>query len=188
MPAQMTAFFAEPVITTTDPEGGRLDAADNILLVVVDSMRADTVGADRHKSLPPLFPTMEKLVADGTNFRRAYTVGNQTRLSTFAFLSGQSPRYGRFYSWEWDLSPQQRSRFHAANPPLLARVLRKAGYRTAAIGKSHLQAFTSVPAYERVNPATIGPIQEARWLDGKHVVFGKVVSKEVRADVTWCRA
>jgi arylsulfatase A-like enzyme len=44
------------------------------------------------------------------------------------------------------------------------QVLRAAGYKTAAIGKSHVQPMTGFPAEQRVDPASLGLIQEA-WQD-----------------------
>ena len=141
-----TVFMAEPVIVTnTADESGRtaarevtgLDVADNVLLIVVDAQRSDTIGQPaRDRKLPKLFPTMEKLVDDGVSFTRAYSVGNQTRLSTFAFLSSQYPTYGRYHLVKWNYSDQQKRAFYDADPPLAARLFRKLGYRTVGVANN----------------------------------------------------
>ena len=136
-----TALLAEAVITTTDPAAARaatgLDVADNVLMVIVDSQRADTISPLRHaRRLPHLFDTMESLVEQGTTFTQARSAGNATRLSTFTFLSGQYPRYGRFHSPAWDLTPEEKLAFYAGDPPLLPRLLRKMGYRTWSVGNN----------------------------------------------------
>ena len=132
-------LLAEPVITTRDPvaarEGTGLEAAYNILWVVVDAQRADTLTPSRQRrNLPAFFPNMEALIASGTTFSQARSVANQTRLSTMSFLSSQYPGYARFATSDWDLSAAFKSRFYAGNPPLLPRLLRRLGYRTHTIG------------------------------------------------------
>lgn len=138
-PHRDTVMLAEPVLTTTD--SGEAEAAtglaeaDNVLLIVVDAQRADTVSPVRKRvRLPAFFSTMEALVSSGTAFTEARSVGNQTRLSTYAFLSGQLPRRGGFHHPEWDLPPEFKAAWYARNPPMLGRVLRKRGYRTVSIG------------------------------------------------------
>ncbi|MFT7621089.1 MAG: arylsulfatase A-like enzyme, partial [Myxococcota bacterium] len=135
-------MLAEPVITTSDPvaaeERTGLGAADNLLIVINDSQRADTLKPVRERAglMKNLFPVMEQLVDDGVTFTRARSVGNQTRPSTFGLLSGQLPRYGRFHSEPWALSPQFKEHFYDGQPPLLPRVLRRLGYRTYTVGNN----------------------------------------------------
>ncbi len=120
----------DPVVTAPAPV-----PADNVLLVVVDALRADALGrvaAARKRAA--LFPTFARLGNEGVEFTQSFSVGNQTRLSTYAFLSGQWPRFGRFHSVQWDLEPEDKARYFAARPPLLGRLLAEAGARTATFG------------------------------------------------------
>ncbi len=135
------ALLAEAVITTLDPAAAKtttgLEAADNVIIVISDAQRDDTIAPGRHRvALKRLFPIMEGLVDSGASFREARSVGNQTRLSTFALLSSQYPRYGRFHSVPWDLSEQFKRRYYDGDPPLMPRVLRRLGYRTISIGNN----------------------------------------------------
>ena len=133
------AWLIEPVITTGDPATLRattgLAAADNVLLVIVDAQRADTVGALREaRGYPPFFQGMEALAAEATNFTTARAVSNQTRQSTFGLYAGQMPRTARVHNEDWDFAADQKAAFYAADPPLMARLLRRLGYRTFTAG------------------------------------------------------
>ena len=136
-----TAFYAEPVVVTRaadDPtrEAARvatgLDVADNVLLIVDDAQRSDTLLPARDR-LPELYPAMEGLVKEGAAFKSAFSVGNQTRLSTFAFLAGQTPSYGRFHHVRWNFTPAMKRAFYDGRPPLLPLLMRKLGYRTVGV-------------------------------------------------------
>lgn len=134
-----TALFGEPVIVTREPEALKtstgFEAVENVLLIVVDALRADTIGPNRvARGLPKLFPVLEGLRDQGTNLTRGFASGNGTRLSTYAFLSSQYPRFARFHNERWQFTDEEKSAFYASRPPMLARLLRERGYRTAAIG------------------------------------------------------
>ena len=141
-----TAFFAEPVILTeaSHPEAREasraatgLDVADNILLIIVDAQRADTIGPERvRRGLPAMYPVMERLVADGTTFTQAFSVGNQTRLSTYAMWTGNLPTLARFHQTRWRYSDRKKADFYAGRPALLPRLLRRLGYRTMGVGNN----------------------------------------------------
>ena len=141
-----TAFFGEPSITVrardvvTRQAAERatgLDLAYNVLLIIVDAQRADSIGAVREEAeRPPLFPAMERLAAEGVTFKQAFSVGNQTRLSTFAFLTSQYPGYGRYHHARWNYSPAQKAAFYNGDPPLLPRLLRLLGYRTVGVANN----------------------------------------------------
>jgi len=139
-----TSFFYEPsIVTRVTDEATRaastqatgMDVMDNVLLIVVDAQRADSIG-DPRKRLPRLFPAMESLVDDGMHFARASSVGNQTRLSTFAMLSSQYPTYGKFHKVRWNYSNAEKAAFYDGDPPLLPRVLRGLGYRSIGVANN----------------------------------------------------
>ncbi|MBT9554436.1 MAG: sulfatase-like hydrolase/transferase [Myxococcales bacterium] len=127
--AEATLVWVNPQITAPAPK------RPNLLLIVVDSQRADTVGPGATQAgRSALYPAMERLYEHGTGFRHAFSAGNLTRLSTFAFLTGQTPRYGRFHSTAWDLTPEDKDRYYEGEPSLLGTTLRAHGYRSAAVG------------------------------------------------------
>jgi arylsulfatase A-like enzyme len=133
---EVTGLIFEPIISAPAGESPEVPAY-NVLLIVVDAQRADTVGAvARQHKIPPLFPTMERLAKEGTQFTQAFSVGNQTRLSTFSFLSGQPPGHGRFHQSEWDFKPAAKAHYYAGDAPLLSRELRTRGYKTIAVGNN----------------------------------------------------
>ncbi len=140
-PVGVIVSASVPVITSDDPEAVRaatgLPGADNVILIVVDALRSDVVGPYAAKrGRPRLFPTMDGLFDAGTGFLNAFSPGNQTRLSTYSFLSSQWARYGRWHSVRWPLPAEDKARFYAGSAPLAGRVLDTVGYRTASIGNN----------------------------------------------------
>lgn len=92
----------------------------NVLLVTIDSLRADRVLAD-----DDLTPTIDGLAAEGVDFPQAITHGHGTPVAFPAILTGTYPM---LYGGCSRLSPER---------PVLARTLREVGYETVA--------FTSNP-------------------------------------------
>ncbi|MFB6219673.1 MAG: sulfatase, partial [Halobacteriaceae archaeon] len=92
----------------------------NVLLLTVDSLRADRVSAERG-----LTPRIDALGRDGAAFEQAVTHGHGTPVAFPAILSGTYPM---LYGGCSELAPER---------PVLARFLQDAGYETAA--------FTSNP-------------------------------------------
>lgn len=137
-----TAFLSQPTIVSSSPEAAKaatgLGKPPNILLLIIDAQRADTIGHNREKRgvLPALFPTFEKVVADGTELTQTFSVGNQTRLSTYSFLAGQYPTYGGWHLARWNYPPEVKAGFYARNPPLITQLLRKLGYRTGSVSNN----------------------------------------------------
>ncbi|MFT5434186.1 MAG: hypothetical protein ACI9OJ_004899, partial [Myxococcota bacterium] len=143
-----TAFFAEPAITApaeptaatpanTEPPTEPPSEPPNVLFIVVDAMRGDLIGPKRkNRSLPRLFDASESVIDEGAVATRAFSVGNQTRLSTYAFLSAQYPAYGLYANRRWAYSDRQRAEFYAAKPPLLPILLREQGYRTMGVANN----------------------------------------------------
>ena len=134
---------------------GDMTQPPNFLFLITDQHRWDYLGCNGHKLLKT--PHLDAIAAQGTNFSRFQVASPVCMPNRASLLTGRLPST---HGLRYNGNPLP------INTVTFVDVLREGGYRTAAIGKSHLQAFTSVPAYERVNPATIGPIQEARWLDG----------------------
>jgi len=64
------------------------DDAPNLLVIVVDSLRADAVGA---YGAPPRSPHMDRLAGEGIVYERAYASASWTRPSFATLLTGVSP-------------------------------------------------------------------------------------------------
>lgn len=110
--------------------GGSEPAAPNILLISIDSLRADRLGcygADRDTS-----PAMDALAAEGVLFENAVAPTSWTLPSHVTLMTGLSTRAHRVNSPGRRIDPARR---------LLAETLREHGYRTAA--------FVSAPYLHR---------------------------------------
>lgn len=102
----------------------------NILLIVTDQQRPDLVGALGR--VPVQTPFLDRLCREGTAFTRTYTPCPLCTPARASIVSGQYPsRHGA-----WSIGVDAPS--DMLSLPALLRA--QAGYFTAHIGKSHLQA------------------------------------------------
>lgn len=95
-------------------------ARPSILLVTLDTTRADAIGPEAKGIDTPAF---NALAARGTRFRYAYATAPQTLPSHASMMTGFYPGGHGIHENARYLSPQH---------PLIAARLREAGYRTAA--------------------------------------------------------
>jgi arylsulfatase A-like enzyme/Flp pilus assembly protein TadD len=94
----------------------------NVLLVTVDTLRADRVGA--YGSTMGLTPTLDRLAREGLRFDAVRTHVPLTLPSHASLMTGRiPPRHGVRDNGAYSLDPAQ---------PTLAAALKSAGYRTAA--------------------------------------------------------
>ncbi|GIW42637.1 MAG: hypothetical protein KatS3mg076_3214 [Candidatus Binatia bacterium] len=91
----------------------------NILLVVVDTLRADHLGVYGYSR--PTSPVLDALAREGTLFTRAYSTSSWTQPAVASLFTGTRPAV---------IAPRS-ARYILARTPVLAAELRKAGYRTA---------------------------------------------------------
>jgi arylsulfatase A-like enzyme len=129
------------------------DKRPNFLFIITDQHRADYLGCAGHPIVKT--PHIDSIAARGVRFDNFHVatpvcMPNRASLLTGRFPSAHGLRYNGC-----DLS------YRAAT---FTQVLREGGYRTAAIGKSHVQPMTQFPAEPRIDPAALGLIQEA-WTD-----------------------
>ena len=94
----------------------------NVLLITVDTLRADRVGA--YGSGKGLTPTIDSFAKDGLRFERSYAHVPLTLPSHASLLTASYPtRHGVHDNGTFRLGPSS---------PTLAEALKRAGYRTAA--------------------------------------------------------
>ncbi|MET0556861.1 MAG: sulfatase-like hydrolase/transferase [Vicinamibacteria bacterium] len=96
----------------------------SILLVTLDTTRADAIG-------PEATPALEALAARGARFRQAYATAPETLPSHASMLTGLYPAGHGVH---------ENARVVAGEHPLAAEALRRAGYRTAAFVSSFVLA------------------------------------------------
>lgn len=99
-----------------------------ILLVTLDTTRADAIGPDARGVRTPAF---DSLAAQGRRFRHAYATAPETLPSHVSMMTGLYPGGHRIH---------ENGRVVGAGQPLLAERLRQAGYRTMAVVSSFILA------------------------------------------------
>jgi len=125
----------------------------NFLVIVTDQHRADYLGCYGHPLVRT--PHIDSLAQRGSRFDHFHVASPVCMPNRASLLTGRMPSAhglrdnGNILSWR-------------ANT--FVDVLREAGYRTAHLGKAHIQPMTNQPAEARIDPAALGLIQEA-WKD-----------------------
>ncbi|HXU68929.1 MAG TPA: sulfatase-like hydrolase/transferase [Polyangia bacterium] len=115
---------------------GHAGRRPNILLIAVDSLRADRVfSPDEAKR----FPTLAKLAARGVRFREAHVTVPRTFPSFVTLLTGRYPHHHGIRH----MFPSAAQR--AAIGPALPAALHAAGYRTSVISDYAGEIFSRTP-------------------------------------------
>jgi arylsulfatase A-like enzyme len=114
----------------------------NFLLFITDQHRADFLGCYGHPVLKT--PHVDSIAARGTTFDRFYVASPVCQPNRASLMTGRMPSVHGVRSNGIPLS---------MNAVTFVDLLRDAGYRTALIGKSHLQNFTPhAPIIKRGKP------------------------------------
>ncbi|MEL7114080.1 MAG: sulfatase-like hydrolase/transferase [Pseudomonadota bacterium] len=124
----------------------------NFLYIMTDQHRADWLGCAGHPVVKT--PHIDALAATGTRFTDFHVASPICMPNRASFMTGRMPsQHGLRYNGCW--LPRTANTF--------VDVLAAAGYRTATIGKSHLQPFTRRPAPHLPDPDDTPPrlIEEA---------------------------
>jgi len=119
--AALVVLFLAVVAWETLAEDGGMKARPTVLLVTIDTIRADRLGCygyDRGTT-----PVIDRLAGEGLLFREAVTTVPLTTPSHATILTGLHPRGHAVLGNSWQLEPSCRT---------LAQRFRDAGYRTAA--------------------------------------------------------
>jgi arylsulfatase A-like enzyme len=114
----------------------------NFLLFITDQHRADYLGCYGHPVLRT--PNIDSIAARGTTFDRFYVASPVCQPNRASLMTGRMPSVHDVRSNGISLSMEAVT---------FVDLLRDAGYRTALIGKSHLQNFTPhAPIIKRPPP------------------------------------
>ena len=110
------------MIVTSPPPSPQAGNALDVLLITIDTLRADHLGAYGYRR--PTSPLIDGFARTAVTFDQAYTYWPKTRGSFVALLTGRRDSqtgYGKTHQGLLDFNPT------------LASVLKAAGYRTAAV-------------------------------------------------------
>ncbi len=113
------------------PESGGAEtssAVPSVLLVTLDTTRADAIGPEAVGVRTPAF---DALAARSRRFRQAYATAPETLPSHSSILTGRYPAGHAVH---------ENARYLAGHQPVLAQRLQQAGYRTAAFVSSFVLA------------------------------------------------
>ena len=114
----------------------------NFLLFITDQQRADFLGCYGHPVLRT--PHIDSIAARGTAFDKFYVASPVCMPNRASLMTGRMPSVHGVRSNGIPLT---------MNAVTFVDLLRDAGYRTALIGKSHLQNFTPWPPVIKRPPA-----------------------------------
>lgn len=118
-----TAVWGSPELWSV----GEGAAGPNVLLVLIDTLRADALSA---------MPRLSQHAQQGVAFSQAITAATWTRPSLLGLLGGDLATSVGQSAEEMIPSERERKRFYALDRRLLPRALRDAGYKVASIGNN----------------------------------------------------
>ena len=127
--------------------------APNFLFIITDQHRADYLGCAGHPIVKT--PNIDSIAASGTRFTRFHTATPVCMPNRATLLTGRFPSVHGL---------RQNGEYLTYRANTFADVLSANGYKTATIGKSHIQPMTIHPAEQRIDPAALGLLKEA-WKD-----------------------
>src|SRR5262245_30544908 len=125
----------------------------NFLLFITDQHRADFLGCYGHPVLRT--PHIDSIAARGTAFDRFHVASPVCMPNRSSLMTGRMPSLHGVRSNGIPLS---------RNAVTFVDLLRDAGYRTALVGKSHLQNFTEHSPIIKRPPARAGYHEPAQPL------------------------
>ena len=115
----------------------------NIIFIIADTLRAKNVGL--YGARPTPTPVLDSLGKRGIVFTNAYTTITKSDPSITAIMSGRYPiSTGLISHGRWIIKNQER---RLKKIPLLAEILQKQGFKTAAIdyfSRWHTRGFSYV--------------------------------------------
>jgi arylsulfatase A-like enzyme len=132
----------------------------NFLLIITDQQRADYLGCAGHPVLRT--PNIDRIAAQGLRFDRFYVASPVCMPNRASLMTGRMPSAHGVRCNGIPLSVQSNT---------FVDLLRDSGYRTALIGKSHLQNFTGLP-----------PIQSRKPVSSQRLLPTGVLAEALRPD------
>src|SRR5207248_10463798 len=129
--ALLLASASAPEARGDEPRGRR----PNILVLLCDDLGYGDLGCYGHPMIRT--PNLDKLARQGILFTQCYAAAPVCSPSRAGLLTGRCPTRSGVYSWIDPNNPMHLP----AREVTLATLLRQVGYRTAHVGKWHLNGL-----------------------------------------------
>ncbi|MBI1336765.1 MAG: arylsulfatase [Phycisphaera sp.] len=112
----------------------------NIVLIVVDQWRSDTLGCAGHPCVRT--PHLDRLAADGVRFTNAYSATPTCVPARAALLTGLSQKRHGLVGYDENVQWNYKT--------TLAGTLASAGYHTQCVGKMHVKPYRNLMGFHNV--------------------------------------
>ncbi len=148
----------------------------NALIVVVDALRTDRVGAYGGR---PVTPTMDQLATEGAVFERAYTTINATDPALTSLQTGRVPRTHGVLNHGSHVTEKEKRQVESVQT--VPKVLSDSGLDTGAFGRPlgrwHRNGFDRYPELASAHwQRKTAEKSISRFLYGIHPVVGDTIS------------
>lgn len=123
------SFWGKPCVYSKSASASKRQPS--VILIVIDSFK-------RGHMIPEFSPVLCGMASEGVDFKRAFSNGNNTKLSVYSFMSSR-------YSFEmpetathYDLSKAEKESFYKRQITTIPSMFAANGYRSAGIGSVSL--------------------------------------------------
>lgn len=123
------SFWGKPCVYDRAPDTGK--RLPSVVLVVIDSFKRSHMRTEYS-------PAIVSMAAEGVDFTRALSNGNNTKLSVYSLLASRYPFEMPETAMHYNLSKNEKQGFYRRKIKTLPALLGESGFRTAAIGSVSL--------------------------------------------------
>ena len=147
MVAAATAALSPSSLSEGAPQVKRSDRRPNVLFLMVDQQRFDTIAALGNRTI--YTPNLDRLVNRGLAFTNAYSPCPVCVPSRYSIRTGcQPPTTALFENEPPHPAPNQAPTMTGRCGPYLAQTMKDLGYRTFGIGKFHTMPWDEELGYD----------------------------------------